>query len=203
MFRLILPARIEAEKALLQALQAKDDFLHNISHDLRTPFCGLVTMTESLALNEENPERKMGLQCIMDSAEALLTHLNEILDYVRSTAGTPVSQVAFDLPALVQTTYAMLAPTAQAKQLHFTWEVTQSLPTSVCGDRLRTQQILLHVLANAIKFTPKGFVRLQTAVESEQEHHWLIRFTVSDSGRGSYCRNYATIKKQLGICYLA
>ncbi len=179
-----ITARIEAEKALLQALQAKDDFLHNISHDLRTPFCGLVTMTEILALNEENPERKMGLQCIMDSAEALLTHLNEILDYVRSTAGTPVSQTTFDLPALVQTTYAMLAPAAQAKQLHFTWEVTQSLPTSVCGDRLRTQQILLHVLANAIKFTPKGFVRLQTAVESEREHQWLIRFTVSDSGIG-------------------
>jgi two-component system aerobic respiration control sensor histidine kinase ArcB len=183
--------RKQAESALKQAKEAaenvqqtKEAFLQNISHDLRTPFCGLLSMAQFLEQQEEDAEKRKYLQIIAESAQALLNHINDILTYVNYAANTPVVDKAFKLPQLLQEVCAIVKPEAHLKALDFSCDITSDIPEIVRGDRLRLQHILLHLLANAIKFTPCGYVHLQAKLQANQEKQWLIQLTVVDNGIG-------------------
>jgi signal transduction histidine kinase len=106
------------------------------------------------------------------------------LHYINFAASTPLLDKAFNLPALLQDVYAIVKPEAQTKDLILSCDVPANIPETVRGDRLRTQHILLHIMANAIKFTPSGYVHLQAKLHANHEKQWVIQFIIDDSGIG-------------------
>lgn len=173
-----------AKEAIENAQKTKQAFLENISHDLRTPFCGLLTLTQLLEQEEDDPKKKNYLQLIAESAQALLNHINDILSYVQGAASTPVLNKAFKLPQVLHEVCAIIKPETQLKELEFSCDIDPNLPEIVRGDHLRLQRILMHLLSNAVKFTSSGYVRLEAQLRADQEKHWLIQFIVADSGIG-------------------
>lgn len=174
-------ARLEAERAS----QAKSEFLANLSHELRTPMNSIVGMTD-LALQEELPTTARDyLQTARASAELLLALLNEILDFSRIESGQFTLQSnPFDLRQAVQQTVHSLAFQAVDKGLKVEFEFPVALTTNVVGDSLRLRQILTNLLANAIKFTSTGRVRVHVQTLASPTDQGAFRFSVIDTGIG-------------------
>lgn len=187
-----ISARKKAEQDLILAKeiaeaanQSKTEFLRNMRHDLRTPFSGILGLAEVLAAEESNFDKKESLSCIAESAQALLNHINEILDCIEAESGKfPILEKEFDLHLLLQDVIHLLLPSAKNKQLNFTMEVDLSVPRTVVGDAVRTHRILMNLLSNAIKFTQQGDVKLKVWCEYESTYQLKIYFVVEDTGIG-------------------
>jgi len=154
-------------------------------HDLRTPFCGLLTIAEVLEKQETDSEKKTYLGHITNSARVLLSHLNDILDYIHSNNGElPILEKPFNLKILIDELNNLFLPAAQAKQLQLTCVQAKNIPIWVRGDRLRTQRILMNLLANAIQFTEQGYIHLNVNLFKQEKHRYIMQFIVQDTGIG-------------------
>lgn len=176
----------ERERAEI-ANQVKSEFLRNMRHDLRTPFSGILGASELLEAQETDPDKKENLSYIVESAQALLNHLNEILEFVEIESGQfPILEKEFDLRAVLDNVTKMMLPSAKQKPLDFVVTLDQDVPTSLVGDAVRTQRILINLITNAIKFTDKGSVKVH--VDSVRQHEpygkIILRFTIEDTGMG-------------------
>ncbi len=179
-------AQLEAEKLRAEAASRfKSEFLANMSHEIRTPMNGILGMT-SLALERaESPELQEHLRIVKDSAEGLLTILNDILDLSKIEAGRlELTPVSFSPRLLAQRVCRSMHVRASEKGLAFTCEIHDSVPAEIFADDTRIRQILLNLLGNAIKFTASGFVKLKISGESREDDVPVLRFQVADSGPG-------------------
>lgn len=176
-------ANVTAQSAV-ESAQAKSNFLANMTHDLRTPMNAIIGFTDLLLGDQISETEKEYLQIIQDSGSSLLALINDILDFSKIEAGkldietlpTPVSDI-------IDSIDAMLRPMAEAKGLTFTTFCDSSIPETVETDPVRLRQCLINLLGNAIKFTKKGHVHLQTTIEINENEKWL-RFDVEDTGIG-------------------
>lgn len=172
----------EAREAADAANRAKSEFLANLSHEVRTPMTGIILSSELLlgaALTDEAKEQVRNIQV---SAQAMVTILDDVLDFARVEAGViHIDQEDFDLIDLLQSTYSMATVKGRAKGLTVTTDVSPNLPRWVRGDSVRLRQVLNNLLDNAIKFTSAGKVYLK--VEPVGAEH-VIRFAVHDTGPG-------------------
>ncbi len=167
------------------ANNAKTEFLMNMKHDLRTPFSGILGIAEFLESKETDLKKKENLSYITQSAKILLDHLNEIFEYIHLDSGQlPVLEKQFDLGHLLNGVYSMMLPSAKSKGIEFTTSIDDSLPQFVIGDRIRTQRILMNLLANAIKFTNEGHVSLLVTLGKKENKKIIVKFTVEDTGVG-------------------
>ncbi len=178
-------ALAQAVEDAKQATRLKSEFLANMSHEIRTPMNAILGMT-SLALDSHSREEQQEyLTDVMNSAESLLSLLNDILDLSKIEAGRmELSPTQVSLGPLVQDATRFLSQAARQKGLELTWNCAPAIPDNLLADPLRLRQVLLNLLGNAIKFTERGSVEVQAQPESEDQNTMLVRFAVRDTGLG-------------------
>jgi len=167
--------RIRAEESLRETARAaeaanaaKGQFLANMSHELRTPMNAILGMIDVALPTASDPVVLDCLATARESADLLLTLLNDLLDSAKIESGTLVLESApFSLRRMLDQLTRMLAVRASEKGLTFSCHIPDETPEAVLGDRMRLQQILLNLAGNAIKFTEKGKVEVSLRVKDE------------------------------------
>jgi len=156
---------------------------------------GIIGMSH-LALSESDPSRsREHIERIKESAERLTRVLNDILDYSKIEAGKiSIEKSNFDLRGMIDDAVSTIRPQAVAKELEFIVSVPAEIPMELIGDSIRTGQILLNYLSNAVKFTERG--RIEVSVVPEQagdDGTVLLRFVVADTGIGLTSKQQASL----------
>ena len=172
------------------ANEAKSAFLANMSHEFRTPMNAIIGLTE-LALDGDLPAvQRSYLETVDDSATSLLTLLNDVLDFSKIEAGElALESVAFHPRDALSAALRSLAIRAHEKGLELACRIDPDLPDELVGDPTRLQQVLVNLVGNAVKFTDRGEVLLEAAIEGPSESgettdEVRVRFSVSDTGIG-------------------
>ena len=174
--------RDEARRAAQEASRLKSEFLAHTSHEIRTPMTALVGYTELLGDPDLSPaERAEGLATIRRNGEHLMTIVNDILDLSKIESGRmTIERMACSPFALVAEVTAVLRPRAAHDGLDVEVGYRSPLPETIETDPTRLRQILLNLVGNAIKFTPRGSVRLEVGPVEDTR----LCFEVIDTGIG-------------------
>ncbi|MDB6074417.1 MAG: hypothetical protein JWO89_2057, partial [Verrucomicrobiaceae bacterium] len=175
--------RKQAEAAAESANQAKSEFLANMSHEIRTPMNAILGYSQILARdNALPPFHRDAVATILSSGDHLLHLINEILDLSKIDAGRmELTTTDFDLAALLRELGAMFQQPCEEKHLGLRLAIPAvEAPVVVHGDEGKLRQVLINLLANAVKFTDRGRITLGARLGEAEE--WL--FEVQDTGPG-------------------
>ncbi|MCU0354619.1 MAG: response regulator [Cytophagales bacterium] len=176
---------IEAKSLAEQASVAKEQFLATMSHEIRTPINAILGMSHYLLQDDPKPEQIENLEILQFSAENLLLLVNDILDLNKIEAGRiRFEEIEFSLREVLGRIQQTHAHAATEKNLHFLREIDDTLPATVVGDPVRLAQVLNNLVSNAVKFTPKGWVKLRADLNRQDAEFVEINFSVEDSGIG-------------------
>ncbi|MGP9684350.1 ATP-binding protein [Halomonas sp. AOP25-F1-15] len=177
--QLALQLEVTAKQAQA-ANQAKSDFLAIVSHEIRTPLNGVIGMSELLRESVSPAQVEDYAYTIHDSANQLLSMINEILDFSKIEAGHLALQTSpTAIRLLVDSVVELFTPRIKMKELTFSVDVDTRVPAWVMVDAGRLRQILLNLIANAIKFTDYGGISVQVSTKFDQ-----LVFEISDTGCG-------------------
>ncbi|MDR2619196.1 MAG: response regulator [Treponema sp.] len=165
---------------------AKSNFLARMSHEMRTPLNAIIGMTTIAQSSQEQDKTEYCLSKISEASLHLLGLINDILDMSKIEAGNFfLTNGEFNLERMIQGAVSMTRFSLNEKEQHFNLELGQDLPETVIADEQRLGQVLIHLLSNAVKFTPpEGTITLEVKKIRETEDLCTLRITVSDTGVG-------------------
>ena len=182
----VLAQRItDAKKRADEANKAKGRFLANMSHEMRTPLNGVIAMADVLRETSLSESQREIVETLGTSANLLLVQIEDVLDMAKIEAGrVQIETRAFDLGKLLTGTVKVVLPQARYKGLAVNTEIAGDVARWFRGDAHHLRQVLLNLLANAVKFTERGEVLMRARVVTSSPDGALIKFEVKDTGIG-------------------
>lgn len=170
---------------LLRAQKAKEQFLANISHEIRTPINGISGMAALLNQNPTKEERQTYLNAIKSAADNLKVIINDILDLASIESGKlQFEKIGFNLNDLLHSLIETFGVQASEKGIELSYTLQKEANKVFIGDPVRLNQILINLISNAIKFTHTGYIRASVKVEKIKGKIYRLRFEISDTGIG-------------------
>ncbi len=174
-----------ARDAAEAGIRARTEFLAVMSHEIRTPLNGIIGAAGLLRDMRLNPEQNEYVSIIRGSGEHLASLIQDILDFSCLDAGrVELEEIPFDPRALLKGTVAMLAEQARLKGLTLNAATAGDVPELVTGDPSRLRQVLVNLISNAVKFTDRGSVAVQTRVGHRDAGSVTLEIVVTDTGIG-------------------
>lgn len=175
---------IELKDRAEAANKAKSQFLANTSHEIRTPMNAILGMTQMILYSTEEEETRNSALNIKNAGESLLTIINDILDISKIESGKMEIVLAkYELLPLLNDIYSIITVKLTDKNIRFTIQNDEEVPSVLIGDEVRIRQILINLLNNAVKFTKEGKITLDIRWEKESGGG-ILKCRVSDTGIG-------------------
>ena len=179
---------------ILQAQKTKDQFLANISHEIRTPINGIAGMATLLSKNPSKDDQIIYLNAIKSASENLKVIINDILDLASIESGKlKFERIGFNLKNVMASLSNMFMFQAKEKGITISNQIHKKADKILIGDPVRLNQILINLISNALKFTHTGKININCSIEKKEEQKCYMRFEVSDTGIGIPSDKLATI----------
>ncbi len=177
----ILSAKEKAE----EGERAKSVFLANMSHEIRSPLNSIIGMINLALMLDNDKEQKQYLYIAKDSADHMLTVINDILDYSKIEINCMNLNIeTFDIHHLIKNTMIAMDSSIYDKNLNMQYQISDDVPEFVRGDPSRIRQVLINLISNAIKFTEKGSISVKCKCLSDDGDLCTLQFSVEDTGAG-------------------
>lgn len=183
-----------ARDAAENANKAKDRFLANISHDIRTPLNAIIGFSEAMLTSDSIERGRNSARTILRESEHLLSLINEILDHAKLEAGRiDLVQRPVDVRELAEEVLSSASGLANDKELRLELAACCDLPPYVMADAQRLRQVLMNLVGNAVKFTDEGSVAVTIRSSRTDETHIDLKLSVTDTGIGIATDRHACI----------